>query len=124
MNIKKIFVADDSILTRKQLTSILEEGGYEIIGTAVNGSEAVLYYSELKENVDLVTLDITMPVMDGIEALEKILEINPKANVIMVSSMGKENIIQKCLSIGAKGFIVKPFYTKRIFDAIKRIEAV
>ncbi|MDH5716210.1 MAG: response regulator [Spirochaetia bacterium] len=123
MSIRNVLLVDDSILTQKQLSKILEEGGYRVKAIAQNGVEAVNKFKELKDEVDLVTLDITMPEMDGIEVLEKIFTINPHAKVIMVSAMGKENTVQRCLSMGAKSFIIKPFYKSKILETIEHVGA-
>ncbi|GHT64981.1 response regulator [Spirochaetia bacterium] len=104
----QVLVVDDSMFIAKQLNQILASEGFEIVDTAADGAQGVEKYRALYPNIDLVTMDIVMPVMDGVSALEKILEFDKEARVIMVSSLGKEDVVKKALLIGAKGFIVKP----------------
>jgi two-component system chemotaxis response regulator CheY len=92
----------------KQLSQILKSEGFEVAGIAQNGGVGVQMYEEMGSDVDLVTMDITMPVMDGLSALEKILSINKDAVVIMVTALGKEDLVKRCIMTGAKNFIVKP----------------
>ncbi|MDH5720422.1 MAG: response regulator [Spirochaetia bacterium] len=123
MNNKNVLLVDDSILTRKQLGEILEEAGCRIKEYAVDGIDALEKFRLNQDFIDLVTLDITMPKMDGIETLREIMKIKPDAKVYMVSSMGKDQIIKECMSLGASGFIVKPFYKKKIFETILSVSA-
>jgi len=123
MSIKNVLLVDDSVLTQKQLSRILEEGGYIVKAIAKNGLEAVDKFTQMKGELDLITLDITMPEMDGIQVLEKIFSIKPDAKVIMVSAMGKETTVQQCLSMGAKSFIIKPFYKSKILETIEHVAA-
>ncbi|GHV57231.1 response regulator [Spirochaetia bacterium] len=104
----QVLVVDDSVFIAKQLNQILASEGFEVVDTAADGAQGVEKYKALYPNIDLVTMDIVMPVMDGVSALEKILEFDKKARVIMVSSLGKEDVVKKALLIGAKDFIVKP----------------
>lgn len=104
---KKVLIVDDIAFMRVTLKSILEENGFEVVGEAKNGIEGIQKYREL--NPDIVTMDITMPVMDGINSLKEIKNINPNANIVMVSSMGEESVICEAVSVGANSFIVKPF---------------
>ncbi len=120
---KNILIADDSPITQNQLSRLLKNAGYNILGIAMNGMDAVNLHKENKEIVDLITLDITMPLMDGVQALEKILIEKPDANVIMVSAMGKQKIIQKCLTLGAKNFITKPFKKEKVLQTVKYLIA-
>ena len=115
----KILLVDDSAFVIKQLTSIFKSGDYEIIGVAEDGLAAIEKFKELKP--DLVTMDITMPKMDGITALEKIMEIDSSAKVIMVSALGKEELVKKSLLLGAKNYIVKPLDAKKV---LARVESV
>lgn len=114
----KILVVDDSRTSRKILKGILENNGYEIIGEATNGEEGVKLFGEL--NPDIVTLDITMPVMDGIEALKKIKEINAAAKVIMVTAAGQKNNVVEALKLGAFEFVSKPFEEDIIVSVMKK----
>ena len=114
----KVLVVDDSMFIAKQLGQILTSEGFEVAATAVDGAQGVEKYKELHPNVDLVTMDITMPVMDGVSALEKILEFDKAANVIMVSALGKEDVVKKTLLMGAKSYIVKPLDRKKVLERI------
>jgi two-component system chemotaxis response regulator CheY len=114
----RVLVVDDSMFIAKQLGQIFTSEGFEVIGTAGDGSQGLEKYKELYPNVDLVTMDITMPVMDGVSALEKILEFDKEANVIMVSALGKEDVVKKCLLMGAKSYIVKPLDRKKVLERV------
>ncbi|MDR3341770.1 MAG: response regulator [Treponema sp.] len=104
----KVLIVDDSIFITKQLNQILASAGYEVVGIANNGGEALELYQELSPNIDLVTMDITMPKMDGITALEKIIAFDKNAKVVMVTAIGKEDLVKKAILAGAKNFIIKP----------------
>ena len=104
---KKILVVDDAAFMRLSIKTMLEKNGYEVVGEAANGHKAIEMYKILKPEV--VTMDITMPEMDGIEALSEIIKFDPKAKVIMLSAMGQETKIREAIIQGAKGFIIKPF---------------
>ncbi len=114
----KILIVDDSIFVAKQLGQILSSEGYEIVATAVDGKEGVDKYKELYPNVDIVTMDITMPRMDGITALEQIMAFDKDARVVMVSALGKEELVKKSLMLGAKNYIVKPLDRKKVLERI------
>ena len=114
----RVLVVDDSMFVAKQLTQILTSDGYEIVATAVDGKDGVDKYKELCPNVDLVTMDITMPRMDGITALEQIIAFDKKARVVMVSALGKEELVKKSLLAGAKNYIVKPLDRKKVLERI------
>lgn len=114
----RVLVVDDSVFVAKQLTQILSSCGYEIIATAEDGKEGVDKYKELCPNVDLVTMDITMPRMDGITALEQIMAFDKNARVVMVSALGKEELVKKSLLAGAKNYIVKPLDRKKVLERI------
>ena len=111
-------IVDDSMFVAKQLTQILTSDGYEIVATAQDGKEGVDKYKELCPNVDLVTMDITMPRMDGITALEQIMAFDKNARVVMVSALGKEELVKKSLLSGAKNYIVKPLDRKKVLERI------
>jgi len=113
----RVLVVDDSMFIAKQLGQILTSEGFEVADTAADGAQGVEKYKAL-QNVDLVTMDITMPVMDGVSALEKILEYDKKAKIIMVSALGKEDVVKKCLLMGAKSYIVKPLDRKKVLERI------
>lgn len=116
---KNILIADDATFMRLMLKDILIKNGYNIIGEAQNGIDAINKYNELKP--DLVTLDITMPEMDGLTALKYLREADPNANVIMCSAMGQQAMVIEAIQNGAKDFIVKPFQPDRVVEAIKKI---
>lgn len=115
----RILIVDDSKTSRKMLRTILEDAGMEIVGEAVNGEEAVALFPSLKP--DLVTLDITMPVMDGICALTKILEIDHQAKVIMVTAAGQKGNVVEALKIGASEFVTKPYDADAILEVVHKI---
>ncbi|MDR1786986.1 MAG: response regulator [Treponema sp.] len=114
----RVLIVDDSMFIAKQLGQILASEGFEIAGTASDGQQGVEKYKELSPNVDLVTMDITMPVLDGVSALEKIMEYDKKACVIMVSALGKEDVVKKSLLLGARGFIIKPLDRKKVLERV------
>jgi two-component system chemotaxis response regulator CheY len=114
----RVLVVDDSMFIAKQLGQIFTSEGFEVAGTAADGAQGVEKYKELYPNIDLVTMDITMPVMDGVSALEKILEFDKEACVIMVSALGKEDVVKKSLMMGAKSYIVKPLDRKKVLERV------
>ncbi|MCL2205455.1 MAG: response regulator [Treponema sp.] len=114
----RVLVVDDSMFITKQLGQIFSSEGFDVAGTAADGAQGVEKYKELHPNVDLVTMDITMPVMDGVSALEKILEFDKDACVIMVSALGKEDVVKKSLLSGAKSYIVKPLDRKKVLERV------
>lgn len=116
---KKVLVVDDATFMRIKLKDILEKNGYEVVGEAANGIEAVDQYKEL--NPDIVTLDITMPEMDGIEALKQIKAHDTDASVLMCSAMGQQSMVMDAIRAGALDFIVKPFDTERVIKALDKI---
>jgi two-component system chemotaxis response regulator CheY len=117
----KILIVDDAKFMRTMLTGILQKGGHEVVGEAGNGEEAVQLYAQLKP--ELVTMDITMPDMDGITAVQKIRESDPNAKVIMCSAMGQQAMVLDAIKAGAKDFIVKPFQADRVLEAIAKVVA-
>ncbi len=114
----RVLVVDDSMFVTKQINQILTSEGFEVIATAGDGEEGVEKYKELYPNVDLVTMDITMPKMDGITALEKIIEFDKDAKVIMVSALGKQDLVKKSLMVGAKNYIVKPLNRSQVLERV------
>jgi len=117
----KVLVVDDSMFVAKQLGQILTSEGYEVVATAVDGKEGVDKYKELCPNVDLVTMDITMPKMDGLTTLEQIMAFDKNAKVVMVSALGKEELVKKSLMLGAKSYIIKPLDRKKVLERISKI---
>ncbi len=116
---KSILIADDSMFMRQMLKELLPKDDFKVIGEASTGKEAITKYNEL--NPDLVTMDITMPDMDGISAVKKIMEINPKAKIVMVSAMGQKPMIKEALEAGAKDFIIKPFDREKIISVLNNL---
>ncbi|MDE7292334.1 MAG: response regulator [Treponemataceae bacterium] len=114
----RVLVVDDSMFVAKQIGQILTSEGYEVVATAVDGKDGVDKYKELCPNVDLVTMDITMPRMDGITALEQIMAFDKNARVVMVSALGKEELVKKSLLLGAKNYIIKPLDRKKVLERI------
>lgn len=116
---KNILISDDAAFMRMMIKDILTKNGYNVVGEAENGARAVEKYNELKP--DLVLMDITMPEMDGIQALKKIKEGDPSALVIMCSAMGQQAMVIESIQAGAKDFIVKPFQADRVIEAVKKV---
>ena len=115
----KVMICDDAAFMRMMIKDILTKNGYEITAEAENGAIAVEKYPDAKP--DLVLMDITMPDMDGIQALKKIKEIDANANVIMCSAMGQQAMVIEAIQSGAKDFIVKPFQAERVLEAVKKV---
>ena len=116
---KNILICDDAAFMRMMIKDILTKNGYNVAGEAENGAKAVEKYAEVKP--DLVLMDITMPEMDGIQALKKIKEGDPSALVIMCSAMGQQAMVIESIQAGAKDFIVKPFQPDRVLEAVKKV---
>ena len=116
---KNILICDDAAFMRMMIKDILSKNGYNVVGEAENGAIAVEKYSET--NPDLVLMDITMPEMDGIQALKKIKEKDPNASVVMCSAMGQQAMVIESIQAGAKDFIVKPFQADRVLEAVKKV---
>ncbi|MBN2618580.1 MAG: response regulator [Spirochaetales bacterium] len=114
----RVLVVDDSVFVTKQISQILNSEGFEVVATASNGEEGLEKYKELHPNIDLVTMDITMPKMDGVTALEKIVEFDKNAKVVMVSALGKQDLVKKALLLGAKNYIVKPLDRKKVLERV------
>ena len=115
----KVLIIDDAAFMRISIKNMLTKNGYEVIGEAENGAIGVDMYKELKP--DIVTMDITMPEMSGLEALKEINKVDPQAKVVMVSAMGQEAMVREAIVSGAKGFIVKPFKEDGIIAALKKL---
>ena len=115
---KRIMLVDDSDFARNMLRDILSKQGYDIVGEARNGSEAVEKYNQIKP--DLVTMDIAMPELNGIDALNKIMAINPEAKIIIISSANSREIVKHAVQDGALDFVVKPFPKDRLLKAIDK----
>jgi two-component system chemotaxis response regulator CheY len=117
----RVLIVDDSMFIAKQLGQILTSEGFDVVGTAGDGMAGIEKYKELCPNIDLVTMDITMPKMDGVTALEKILEFDKNACIVMVSALGKEDVVKKSLLLGAKSYIVKPLDRKKVLERIQAV---
>jgi len=116
----RVLIVDDALFMRSMIKDILANAGdFEIAGEAGNGREAVTRFEELKPG--LVTMDIVMPEMDGIEATKEILQRDPSAVVVMCSALGQEALVIESLAAGAKDFIVKPFSAERVLKVIRSI---
>lgn len=115
---KRILVCDDAAFMRMMIKDVLQKAGYEIAGEAENGKKALMQYRTLKP--DLLILDITMPEMDGLEALKEIRKMDPKACVIMCSAMGQQSMVAEALRLGAKDFVVKPFHEDDVKKAVQK----
>ncbi|WP_017753855.1 response regulator [Calidifontibacillus oryziterrae] len=115
----KILIVDDAKFMRMTLTNILQKGGHEVVGEAENGRRGVELYKELQP--ELVTMDITMPEMTGIESVKQIKAYDPNAKIIMCSAMGQQKLVVEAIESGAKDFIVKPFEESRVLEAISRV---
>ncbi|OIJ14699.1 two-component system response regulator [Anaerobacillus alkalilacustris] len=115
----KILIVDDAAFMRMTLKNIMTAAGHEVVGEAANGLEAIETYKSSQP--ELVTMDITMPEMDGIEALKEIKKIDPSAKVVMCSAMGQQGMVIEAIQSGAADFIVKPFNAERINESIGKV---
>ncbi len=115
----KVLIVDDLLFMRTAMRRIIENGGMIVSGEAENGARAITLYSESKP--DVVLMDITMPVMDGIQALRRIISLYPEARIIMCSALGQNKYIIKSIQFGASDFIVKPFKPERIISSISKV---
>ena len=114
----RVLVVDDSMFVTKQIGQILTSEGFEVVATAADGEQGVEKYKELFPNIDLVTMDITMPKMDGVTALEKIMEFDKNARVVMISALGKQDLVKQSLLLGAKNYIVKPLDRAKVLERV------
>ena len=112
----RVLVVDDAAFMRKMVSDALTKGGHEVVGEAGNGVEAIARFQELKPEV--MTLDITMPEMDGLSALRDIMQLEPSARVVMCSALGQESKVLESIKLGAKDFVVKPFQPARVIEAV------
>ena len=115
----KILIVDDAAFMRLTIKTILEKNGFEVIGEAKNGLEAIEKYTTLKP--DVVTMDITMPEMSGVEAVREIKKKDSKAKVVMVSAMGQESLVREAIISGATSFIVKPFQEEQLVKTLEKL---
>jgi two-component system, chemotaxis family, chemotaxis protein CheY len=115
---KRVLIVDDAAFMRMMIKDILTKNGYDVVAEASDGAQAVEKYKE--HNPDLVTMDITMPEMDGIAALKEIRAFDPEAKVIMCSAMGQQAMVIDAIQAGAKDFVVKPFQADRVLEAVNK----
>jgi len=115
----KVLIVDDAIFMRKMISDILVENGMEIVGEADTGAKAVEKFMELRP--DLVTMDIIMPEMNGIDAVRKIMEFDSQAKVVMCSALGQQALVQEAITAGAKDFLIKPFNAARVVEVIAKV---
>ncbi|MDT8900680.1 response regulator [Anaeroselena agilis] len=118
----RVLIVDDAEFIRFSLRLMLEKNGFEVVGAAKDGADGIMKYKELKP--DIVTLDITMPGMDGITALKAITASDPDAKVVVVSAMGREDIIKDAVMCGAKYFLVKPFKEEQVLETVRKVLAM
>ena len=115
----RVLVCDDAIFMRTMISDILGGAGYEVVGEAETGVQAIERYKELKP--DLVTMDIVMPDMGGIDAVREIVKNDPNAKILMCSAMGQQALVVEAIQAGAKDFVVKPFQPSRVLEAVQRV---
>jgi len=116
-----VLVVDDAAFMRLAIKNVLEKNEFKVVADAKNGVEAIQKYIEFKP--DIVTMDITMPDMSGIDALKKIMEYDPNAKIVMVSAMGQERMVKEAILNGAKNFIVKPYKEEHIVQTLRKVAA-
>ena len=116
---KRVLVVDDAAFMRMMLKDILTKNGFEIVGEAENGAVGVAAFQKIKP--DIVTMDITMPEMNGIDAVKAIKTLDPSAKIVMVSAMGQQSMVIEAIQAGASDFIVKPFQPERVIDALTKV---
>ncbi|AYO31757.1 response regulator [Biomaibacter acetigenes] len=116
---KKILIVDDAAFMRFAIRTVLERNGFQVVGEAENGSVAISKYKELQP--DIVTMDITMPEMDGIQALREIRKLNPNSKIIIISALGQESYVREAVKLGAKGFVVKPYKEDYLIRTLSKL---
>lgn len=116
---KSVLIVDDAMFMRHAIRMALEKAGFEVVGEADNGALGAQMYQDLKP--DLVTMDITMPDVDGIEGLKMIRSFDPQARVVMISAMGQETFVREAIVAGASGFLVKPFNEEKIIQVLRAL---
>ncbi len=115
----RILLVDDAKFMRMMLREILQNAGFEVVAEANNAKEAIRIYQEVKP--DLVTMDIIMPGMSGLEAARAIIKLDPRAKIIMVSAMGQQELVKESLDDGASGFVVKPFVLDEVLEKVRKV---
>ena len=116
---RTVLICDDALFMRTMLADILRQAGFEVLGEAQTGAEAVTKYKELKPS--LVTMDIVMPDMGGIDAVRAIMKDHPEAKILMCSAMGQQALVIEAIQAGARDFVVKPFQPSRVLEAVQRV---
>jgi two-component system, chemotaxis family, chemotaxis protein CheY len=116
---RSVLICDDAIFMRTMIGNILRQAGFEVIGEAQTGAEAVERYRTLRP--DLVTMDIVMPDMGGIDAVREIVQEHPDAKILMCSAMGQQALVIEAIQAGARDFVVKPFQPSRVLEAVQRV---
>ncbi len=114
-----VLIVDDAVFMRTMIADILKQVDFEVVGEAANGVEAVEKYKELRP--DLVTMDIVMPDMGGIDAVREIMKQDPNARILMCSAMGQQGLVVEAIQAGARDFVVKPFQPSRVLEAVQRL---
>ena len=114
-----VLICDDAVFMRTMISDILEESGYEIVGQAESGVQAIERYKALRP--DLVTMDIVMPDMGGSDAVREITSFDANAKILMCSAMGQQALVVEAIQAGAKDFVVKPFQPSRVLEAVQRV---
>ena len=117
----RILIVDDTLFKRTLLKNILFSGGHTIVGEAADGEEGIAKYKELKP--DLVTMDVVMPKLNGIESLKGIRQFDPNAKVVMCTAVGQEQMVKLAIKTGARGYIVKPFQAPKVLEEVKNVLA-
>lgn len=117
--LRTVLICDDAIFMRTMLSDILTQAGFAVVGQAQTGEEAVARFKELQP--DLVTMDIVMPDMGGIEAVRRIIAEYPEAKILMCSAMGQQSLVVEAIQAGARDFVVKPFQPSRVLEAVQRV---
>jgi two-component system chemotaxis response regulator CheY len=118
-NPQKVLICDDAVVMRMMIKSILTQAGFEVVGEAENGAQAVEKFSALKPH--FVTMDLVMPEMDGIAAVRAIIANHPDAKIIMCTSMGQQQLVVDAIKAGAKGFVTKPFQGPKLLEAVQKV---
>lgn len=116
---KRVLIVDDTAFMRMSLKAMLEKNGFQVVDEAEDGSVAVRKYRELRP--DIVTMDITMPMMDGIQALKEIRKLDSNSKIVMISALGQESYVREAVMCGAKGFIVKPFKEDYVIKTLNKL---
>jgi two-component system chemotaxis response regulator CheY len=115
---KTVLVVDDMVFVRRVLIEILSQAHYQVVGEAADGAEAVALYKSLRPN--LVTMDIVMPQMSGLDATKSILKLDKNAKVVIISAMGQENLVMEAIAVGARDYILKPFSAEEVLKTVER----